>query len=51
MLGITDSGDAAAAGTARSLASARPDKAATVIVPEQPRGDVSTRGEAERLLH
>lgn len=44
MLGITESGDAAAAGTAGPQANA-------VIFPEQPRGNLSTRGEAQRLLN
>lgn len=46
MLGITDTGDAAAAGTAGSLA-----KATAVIFPKQPRGNVLTGGEAARLLN
>lgn len=49
MLGISESGAAAAAGPAGPLANAGPDKANAAIFPEQPRGNVSTRDEAELL--
>lgn len=51
MLGITESGDAAAAGPAGPQANAGADKADAAIFPEHPRGNLSTRGEAQRLLN
>lgn len=51
MLRIPESEDAAAAGTAGPPANAAADRVNAVIFPELPHGNISTRGELERLLN